>query len=228
MLLLAFSNGSASKESACKAKDTGVWSLGQENPLEEEMTTHSSVLVCKTPWTEEPGGLQSMGRQRVGHSWTIKHMVVVFSCSVVSDSLQPKDCSPPGSSVPEISQARILEHIALLQGSSQPRDWTRVFCIAGRFFTTEPPEKSLYFNFLKKKGIYFCDLKSSHFIACYFFLPPLISFFSQVFIESLFCGRQVLGVQWWYTDLTLSSQILDEWGRPVSKYSRAGCLKIQC
>ena len=100
--------------------------------------------------------------------------------------------------------------------------------LAGRFFTTEPPEKSLYFNFLKKKGIYFCDLKSSHFIACYFFLPPLISFFSQVFIESLFCGRQVLGVQWWYTDLTLSSQILDEWGRPVSKYSRAGCLKIQC
>ena len=67
MLLLAFSNGSVSKESACNAKDTGVWSLGQENPLEEEMTTHSSVPVCKTPWTEESSGPHFMESQRVGH-----------------------------------------------------------------------------------------------------------------------------------------------------------------
>ena len=40
-----------------------VWSLGQEDPLEEEMTTPSSVLAWKIPWTEEPGGLQSMGWQ---------------------------------------------------------------------------------------------------------------------------------------------------------------------
>ena len=40
---------------------------GQEDPLEEEMTTHSSVLAWEIPWTEEPGGLQSMGSQRVGH-----------------------------------------------------------------------------------------------------------------------------------------------------------------
>ena len=44
-----------------------VQSLGQENPLEKEMATHSSILAWKIPWMEEPGGLQSMGSQRVGH-----------------------------------------------------------------------------------------------------------------------------------------------------------------
>ena len=42
-------------------------SLGQEDPLEKEMAAHSSVLAEKIPWTEEPGGLQSMWLQRVGH-----------------------------------------------------------------------------------------------------------------------------------------------------------------
>ena len=42
-------------------------SLGQEDPLEKEMATHSSILDWRIPWTEEPGGLQSMGSQRVGH-----------------------------------------------------------------------------------------------------------------------------------------------------------------
>ena len=41
--------------------------LGWEDPLEKEMATHSSTLAWKIPWTEEPGGLQSMGSQRVGH-----------------------------------------------------------------------------------------------------------------------------------------------------------------
>ena len=43
-----------------------VQSLDQEDPLEEEMATHSSILAWRIPWTEEPGGLQSMGLQRVG------------------------------------------------------------------------------------------------------------------------------------------------------------------
>ena len=46
---------------------TWVRSLGQEDPLEKEMATHSSTLAWKSPWMEEPGGLQSMGQQRVGH-----------------------------------------------------------------------------------------------------------------------------------------------------------------
>ena len=48
-------------------KETWDQSLDQENPLEKEMATHSSILVWRIPWTEEPGGLQSMGSPRVGH-----------------------------------------------------------------------------------------------------------------------------------------------------------------
>ena len=45
-----------------------IRSLGQEDPLEKEMATHSGILAWRIPWTEEPGGLQSMGLQRVGHN----------------------------------------------------------------------------------------------------------------------------------------------------------------
>ena len=48
-------------------QETWVCSLGQEDPLEKGMATHSSVLAWKIPWTEEPDGLQSMGSQGVGH-----------------------------------------------------------------------------------------------------------------------------------------------------------------
>ena len=49
-------------------QEMGVQSLGWEDPLEKEMATHSSILAWKISWTEEPGGLQSMGSQRVGHN----------------------------------------------------------------------------------------------------------------------------------------------------------------
>ena len=48
-------------------QETRVQSLGQEDPLEKEMATHSSILAWRIPWTEEPGGLQSTRSQRVGH-----------------------------------------------------------------------------------------------------------------------------------------------------------------
>ena len=50
-----------------------VWSLGQEDPLEKEMETHSSIFAWKISWTEEPGGLPFMGLQRVGHDWLSAH-----------------------------------------------------------------------------------------------------------------------------------------------------------
>ena len=50
-------------------QETRVQSLGWKDPLEEEMTTHSSILAWRIPWTEEPGGLQSIESQRVGHHW---------------------------------------------------------------------------------------------------------------------------------------------------------------
>ena len=58
-----------SQESICSAGDSGdaVPPLGREDPLEKDMATHSSILAWRIPWTEEPGGLQSMGLQRVGH-----------------------------------------------------------------------------------------------------------------------------------------------------------------
>ena len=49
--------------------ETWVQSLGWEDPLEQVMATHSNILTCRIPWTEEPGRLQSMGSQRVGHNW---------------------------------------------------------------------------------------------------------------------------------------------------------------
>ena len=73
-------------------RETGVRSLVQKDPLENEMATHSSVLAWRIPWTEEPGGLQYMGSQRVGHDWvTTLHFIVikialfvVFYCSLVA------------------------------------------------------------------------------------------------------------------------------------------------
>ena len=62
--------GASGKEPDCTAGDTRDSGsiLGQEDPLEEGMATHSSILAWRIPWTEEPGRLQSIGSQRVGHS----------------------------------------------------------------------------------------------------------------------------------------------------------------
>ena len=50
-------------------QDTQIQSLGQEDPLEKGIATHSSILAWRIPWTEEPGRIQSMGLQRVRHNW---------------------------------------------------------------------------------------------------------------------------------------------------------------
>ena len=60
-------------------RETWVWSLGQEDPLEKEMATHSSNLAWRIPWTEDPGGLQSMGSQRVRHDWATSVSVYIVS-----------------------------------------------------------------------------------------------------------------------------------------------------
>ena len=65
-------------------RETWVQSLGWEDPLEKEMTIHSSTIAWKIPWTEEPGRLQSMGSQRVRHDWATSlsfpwsHFVITF------------------------------------------------------------------------------------------------------------------------------------------------------
>ena len=64
-------------------QDAQVHSLGCKDPLKKEMATHSSILAWKSPWTEEPGGLQSMGLQRAGHTHT-SHTHTRGGCGLVS------------------------------------------------------------------------------------------------------------------------------------------------
>ena len=54
-------------------QEIGVQSLGRDDPLEKGLATLSSILAWRIPWTEEPGGLQSMGSQRVGHTEQLTH-----------------------------------------------------------------------------------------------------------------------------------------------------------
>ena len=69
MILEGFPSGSEVKNLPVMQdlQETQVQSLGQEDPLEEGMETHSSTLAWRIPWTEEPGGLQSTGSERVRH-----------------------------------------------------------------------------------------------------------------------------------------------------------------
>ena len=74
------------KEFACNAGDAEmqVRFLGGEDPLEEEMAIHSSILAWEIPWREKPGGLQSMGLQRVGHDWVTKQQRTSILFSIVA------------------------------------------------------------------------------------------------------------------------------------------------
>ena len=72
-----------------KPQETKDISLGQEDPLEEEMATHSSILAWRIPWTQEPSGLQSMGLQRVRYDLATKHAYMIDFSSVAMKVL---DC----------------------------------------------------------------------------------------------------------------------------------------
>ena len=65
--------GASGEESVCQHWRLGFEFLGQKDLLEEEMATYSSILAWRIPWTEEPGGLQTMGLQRVGHDLVTEH-----------------------------------------------------------------------------------------------------------------------------------------------------------
>ena len=77
-------------------RETQVQSLAWEDPLEKEMATHSSILAWRMPWTEEPGRLQSLGLQRVGHDWSDQHIspqlwfqITVHDTSFTLENLGP-------------------------------------------------------------------------------------------------------------------------------------------
>ena len=78
---MGFPAGSAVKSlpATQELQETRVQSLGGEDPLEEGMATHSSILAWRIPWTEEPGGLQSIGLQRVRHDCSdLTHMLFLI------------------------------------------------------------------------------------------------------------------------------------------------------
>ena len=64
-----------------------TWSLGWEDPLEKEMATHSRTITWKIPWVEEPGGLQSIGSQRVRHDWATSIQFNLTLCFHKSNSI---------------------------------------------------------------------------------------------------------------------------------------------
>ena len=72
-------------------RETRIGSLGWEDPLEKEVATHSSTLAWKIPWMEEPGRLQSMGMQRVGHDWAVSLSFLFLS--YLSPSIYDKTSS---------------------------------------------------------------------------------------------------------------------------------------
>ena len=151
-------------------RETQVRSLGREDPLEKEMVTHSSILTWKLPWTEEPGGLQSIGSQRVGHNLMTEHTCtpynsyhsvkavleltrhislvistskwseVVLSCPTLSG---PVDCSLWGFSIHGILQVRILEWVTISSSrrSAQPRIEPRSPALQADALPSEPPGK---------------------------------------------------------------------------------------
>ena len=83
------------KESTCQCKrqEMQVRSLGQKDPLEKEMVTHSSILAWKIPQTEDPGGLQSMGSRRVGHDWVTNTFIPSVAQSAVDTEKGALDCT---------------------------------------------------------------------------------------------------------------------------------------
>ena len=88
-----------------------VQSLGWEDPLEKEIATHSSILAWKFPWTEEPGRLQSMELQRVGHDWATEHSTIPY---FISKETGPEIERPPPRSPLELSSPNTQSTLLLL------------------------------------------------------------------------------------------------------------------
>ena len=132
---------------ACKAVATLFWMpLLSLNSYLLSFYLSSEYMLIVSEFILALGSVLVQTSDKCTDGWINQCMHVCWVTSVVSDSLHPKDFSPPGSSVHRILQARILEWIAMLccRGSSRSRVLTFVSCgswIAGRFFTAESPGK---------------------------------------------------------------------------------------
>ena len=131
-----------SKESAWKARDPGS-TMGWEDFLEKGMAIHSSILAWRIPWTEEPGGLQSMGLQRVWHDWETNtssfhfhyHLHVLGFPGILPVKNPPAEAGDMGS-IPELGRSPGEGNGNLLQSSClrNPMDkgawWAAVHVVA--------------------------------------------------------------------------------------------------
>ena len=112
-----------------------VWSLGQEDPLENSMATHSSILAWRIPWTEETDGLQSMRLPRVGHSWMTER--------AQNGCIRFKDRSKPG----RVSKFSSSHSIAKLCTVSEKTQWwghRYFFCFQGIYRLEKKKANILY------------------------------------------------------------------------------------
>ena len=140
--IICFPAGSDSKESAWKARDPGS-TMGWEDFLEKGMAIHSSILAWRIPWTEEPGGLQSMGLQRVWHDWETNtssfhfhyHLHVLGFPGILPVKNPPAEAGDMGS-IPELGRSPGEGNGNLLQSSClrNPMDkgawWAAVHVVA--------------------------------------------------------------------------------------------------
>ena len=122
-----FSGGSEGKESACNEGlitlgSTWVWPLGWDNPLEKGTTTHSSILAWRIPWTEEPGRLQSMGLQRVGHDWVTFSFIFLLFQTVLHSYIHvfSSTCAEILQGTHQNSSVAILVHNCYYPTTSPP------------------------------------------------------------------------------------------------------------
>ena len=88
--------------------ETQVWSLGWEDPLEEGIATHFSILAQRIPWTEEIGRLQSIGSQRVGHDWS------ELACTALHSRITERKGSGGGENSPLFPFSTSPRHTTLL------------------------------------------------------------------------------------------------------------------
>ena len=128
-------------------QETQVRSLGRKDPLEKGVATHSSILAWTIPWTEEPGGLQSVGSQRVEHDWgtntTPHHQLCLCTRSLSQKRLSgtpwtvvrraPLSMGFPGRNT-EVGCYFLLQGIFL----ARDQIWLASPALAGKFFTTVP------------------------------------------------------------------------------------------
>ena len=125
-------------------QETRVWSLDRKDGLEKEMATHSSILAWRIPWTEEPGGLQPMGSQWVGHDWATNTHTLSSSplfCHRQQETYKRNKVSFPSPYRTENFMLTINDHFFFLA-------YTHILLLLSYFSRWEKPAFMILYSFL--------------------------------------------------------------------------------